>query len=570
MDLEKWLNHYMMDCELSRMDYSHLKYKDLPEVTLSAPTGTGQMASIPVLNQQSYSGRKPVIPSALADTLCADLSISGLLEKFNTALGTSYTQLTGGVCSALKDCILKKYDFGTAYARLRLFWNHFKFKKKLATIVDELSDREVQHQKMLQDVLVKDRILYFRVPPRRVWDLCSNRVVSWSIARQEGRQCLWGISHAWMDEEDREDVLTSINGYEWPVPIPKGISLDLIRIEMLNLGAEYVWLDVLCLRQKGGIREDLREEEWKVDVPTIGNVYGKAEKVVNYLSGLGRPLSSNADDFGNDRCWFKRAWTLQEITEHPIIGGDTGDVELQAKFEEKLTSLQHTTLGLYEVLSEMQKRVSTNPMDKVAGMTYPLGSMSIPAYYEEQSEEDAWIALVNATGRESQGNLLFMYPEPGNGNRFWRPSWNQVMSEKLPTEYPFIYFSDPHARIGIDSHYHAYSIESAFVRGLSKRDSQGQKRQGELVVKDCTGTEWVFKIVARHQYPIPDGSYTLLGDISFDNSTLCWVVGWRLSDQRLKKLSVFEMYEEDMKAEARMESLVSWGIATEAYNTFLA
>ncbi len=35
---------------------------------------------------------------------------------------------------------------------------------------------------------------------------------------------------------------------------------------MLNLGAEYVWLDVLCLRQKEGLREDLREEEWKVDV----------------------------------------------------------------------------------------------------------------------------------------------------------------------------------------------------------------------------------------------------------------------------------------------------------------
>lgn len=145
------------------------------------------------------------------------------------------------------------------------------------------------------------------------------------------------------------------------------------------------------------------------------------------------------------------------------------------------------------------------------------------------------------------------------------------MSDKLPTEYPFIYFSDPHARIGIDSHYHAYSIESAFVQGLSKRDSQGQKRQGELVVKDCTGTEWIFKIVAYHQYPIPDGSYTLLDNISFDNSTLCWVVGWRLSDQRLKMLSVFGMHEEDIwGGKAHMESLVSQGIATEAYNTFLA
>ncbi len=79
------------------------------------------MASIPVLNQQSYTGRKPVIPSALANTLCADFGISGLLEKFNTTLGTLYNQLTGGVCAVLEDCILKNYDFGTAYAHLHLF-----------------------------------------------------------------------------------------------------------------------------------------------------------------------------------------------------------------------------------------------------------------------------------------------------------------------------------------------------------------------------------------------------------------------------------------------------------------
>ncbi len=51
--------------------------------------------------------------------------------------------------------------------------------------------------------------------------------------------------------------------------------LNLIRIEMLNLGEEYAWLDVLCLRQKeeGGPREDLRVEEWRLDVTTIGGVY---------------------------------------------------------------------------------------------------------------------------------------------------------------------------------------------------------------------------------------------------------------------------------------------------------
>ncbi len=59
------------------------------------------------------------------------------------------------------------------------------------------------------------------------------------------------ISHAWVDDKDRVDVMTPVNGYEWPVPMPKDANLDLVRIEMLNLGAEYAWLDVLCFEARG-------------------------------------------------------------------------------------------------------------------------------------------------------------------------------------------------------------------------------------------------------------------------------------------------------------------------------
>ncbi len=92
-------------------------------------------------------------------------------------------------------------------------------------------------------------------------------------------------------------------------------------------------------------------------MPTIGSVYEQAEKVVCYLSGLGRLLSSKADDFESDQCWFKRAWTLQEISEHPVIGGDTGDEEIRAKLEEKPSSLQkiHSGGHVYGVLSQMQE-----------------------------------------------------------------------------------------------------------------------------------------------------------------------------------------------------------------------
>ncbi len=447
----------------------HLKYYErLPEVTLPALTGTDQKASIPVLKQRSYTGRKPVIPSTLADTLCSDLNIQGLLEKLNAILGTSYTLFTPWVYSVLGDCILKEFDFGTAYAHLRPFWYD-----DMTIIVEDLPKRKMRHQKMRQDVLVEDKIIYTHVPPRRVWDLCSNRVVPWWVARQKP----WGISHAWMDEEDRKDIMTPINGCEWPVPIPKDASLDLIRIEMLNLGAEYAWLDVLCLRQKGGIREDLREEEWKVDVPTIGDVYHQAMSVVCYLSGLGRPLSSDADNLESDRCWFRRAWTLQEASQNSIIGGDTGDEDLQARFGKTLSSLRYNTYGplVYDVLSEMQKRVSTHPTDKVAGMAYLLASGSIPVYYGKQSEEDAWAALVDASMAWCMTDLLFLYPQPGNRTKSWRPSWKQVMTEELPLIDANEGSFDGWVYGKIDAYCNGYIIELAAVRGLSKRDLQGQK-----------------------------------------------------------------------------------------------
>ncbi len=78
-----------------------------------------------------------------------------------------------------------------------------------------------------------------RRPPRRMWDLEANRVVPYWVARKDkdGSPDIWGISHAWMDNKERGDVMTPINGYKWPVPIPKDANLDLIHIEMLNLGA---------------------------------------------------------------------------------------------------------------------------------------------------------------------------------------------------------------------------------------------------------------------------------------------------------------------------------------------
>ncbi len=177
-------------------------------------------------------------------------------------------------------------------------------------------------------------------PPRRLWDLVSNWVVLWwclGIRTICHRALSFRpISHAWVDEKDRAVAWTLINGYEWPAPMPKDANLKLIRIEMLNLGAQYTWLDILCLRQEGGPGEHMRTKEWELDVPTIGALYNGCtiNEVVCYLSGLGRPLSLKEGDLDSDRSWFRRAWTLQEIGPRQVIAGDTPDGPMHAKCQD--------------------------------------------------------------------------------------------------------------------------------------------------------------------------------------------------------------------------------------------
>ncbi len=488
-------------------------------------------------------------------------------------------------------------DFGTVYGHLRPFWYN-------DLTEDKLQSRETWDRQMRRDVLVNNRIISPLIPPRRVWDLYSNRVVPWWVARQYP----WAISHAWMKEEDRVDMCTPINGCGWPVPMPRDADLDLIRIEMLNNGAEYVWLDVLCLRQVCEWREERQERhagrrverharlhdrraerldrllqrlgervedrraeredrctEWKVDVPTIGRVYQMAREnqLVCYLSGLGRPFSLKKNDLQSDRCWFRRAWTLQEVNKAVIIGGDTGDDRFTEKgmrtwVDKELSSLEESIspgdndvmgMPVFTALSEMRKRASMNPVDKVAGLAYLLRTDEISQYSETQSEEDAWTALVDELNMTYRGHLFFLYPKRGNGKMFWRPSWNQAMTGTLPPPHlsdhdsGWLGFVRCSKERGVDW-CHGPCIDSGLVRGLSRRSLE-DFRWGELIVEDDTGVMHVFKIVADHEYSIPEGSYALVGSDPYFEGTLqkrqFWVIGDRFPGRKFRKVSVFQI-----------------------------
>ncbi len=347
---------------------------------------------------------------------------------------------------------------------------------------------------------------------------------------------------------------------------------------MLNLGVECTWLDVLCLRQKDGTREDLRKEEWKLDVPTIGLVY--KENVMIYLSGLGRPLTLNEGDLESDRCWFRRAWTVQEVGKKRVIAGDMPDGPLHAepiddddtriltKFHQHLQAIdtihplsQSFALspGIFGVLSEMQKRVSTNPVDKVAGVAIPLLPRSLPVYNENLSLEDAWTALLNVMHPGNRGELLFWYPEPGDAGKKWSPSWEQVMKKPLPAN------EISHMKVWRngetdDDWYKGPYVDKALVLGLAAGGAEKVPRCGKFIVKGSDGMEHTFNIVAHHGYPIPEDTYTLLGTVTMNLTkflpcyniqpkvqTQYWVIERRLSGGKFEKVSVFEMDNEEVK-----------------------
>ncbi|PBL01963.1 hypothetical protein ARMGADRAFT_1005415 [Armillaria gallica] len=331
---------------------------------------------------------------------------------------------------------------------------------------------------------------------------------------------------------------------------------------MLRLGVTYTWLDVLCLRQKGGPRED--------------------------LSGLGQPLSLKEGDLESDRCWFRRAWTLQEVGNERIIAGDTPDGPMHAEpvddngnYEtEMLTSFHEQwkrVKGIYrpfdpfDTLADMRNRVSTNPVDRVAGLAFCLDAGH--AYHESETVEDAWTALVNAMPGYTRARILFLYPGVGLGCKKWRPTWEQVMTEPLPADVDRCDGFVRHDDETNEDWYEGPRIKQGFVRGLHVGSAEGVDRYGELVVRGTLRMRrHTFKICATHQFPIPEGTYTLLGSFSpYRRSPAYgwgsekvtrefWVVGRSLPNQRFEKLSVIRIPDKGERERLDQCGVVQWGL----------
>ena len=412
--------------------------------------------------------------------------------------------------------------FRSAYAAARVGWRHFNkpdFINRVAQhrgqwldIAQEIDkeransiylDQEKTMAKTAQ-VQARDREsaaettvqqmikLPYKVMPRRLWDLKSNRVVEFRMLQSEllaykfttkqqfGKAraklqasyissevpVFWAISHSW--ESSMDPVETPINQFQWKVPLPHGLNLERdVRQELLGYRIEYVWLDVLCLRQHtvswpAGVNETKKEEEWKLDVPTIGNVYRVAQGIVRYFNGLGRPFSP--DSWDSERNWLQRAWTLQEIqTENSTINGgihrgsaaedstedSTGDstgtsnimntygkmagqtMTLRCAIQPvlKLAADVDTPNGcsLYALAREMSRRKATHSTDKVAGLVYLLRLTQLPTYDGEAKDNDVWARYLNIFSLDRRVELLFDFPYRSE-EQHWFPTWSELMA----------------------------------------------------------------------------------------------------------------------------------------------
>lgn len=331
-----------------------------------------------------------------------------MLALLNDIMGTAYPSDTPGLNKCLEHFARPSRDFGQLYSYMRPRWS-----SDFVQMLPSLDELRRKHEKMRRDALQGEYIRNSRVPPRRVWDLYSNRVLPFfavpgalpDSSPERIPENVWTVSHSWVEERDRPPRYTPINGKEWPVCIPSSTTFDHIRVELLNLGAEYVWLDVLCLRQRGdGDQESRRKDEWRLDLPTIGYVYAHPDKPsVTYFNGLGLPFDASSRTVGSKIHWTRRVWTLQEGTPAWLPGGLTGalneDMPRFFSATQKNWKIQHVGMNspadtLMSALGALRGRFCTTENDRILGLAYILGCSTLPVYDEDCPSALAWQLLV--------------------------------------------------------------------------------------------------------------------------------------------------------------------------------
>ena len=463
--------------------------------------------SEPLARERRYPRLWTVLPCQLANLACDGIKPHILLIWLNTIFETNFP-FTPEADACLSEFIDDGCDLGMVCGYLRPWWHEIVPKGGFGALRSRMKSRIDEDYKLRAEAVVGSYITKSEIPPRRVWDLYANRVLPYHAMKPaiyEGKQYLpdnlWAVSHSWRPASERQSVLTTINGKAWHVPIPKGTTLNAIRDELLILGAEYVFLDVVCLRQKDELlpwMEGIRAREWRLDIPTIGHIYNAEASiehlyqrpVVVYLNGLGLPLLNDPVDPRDKFHWFNRAWTLQETPDLPIFGGlkhKKGLLYFDNSYHScaegvsktilgRLSKLRKTRQNLLASIEAIMSRQCSNPVDQVACLAYLLRCPRLPIYDADMGVEVAWSLLVECMPDKQRIQLLVIQ---FNGNRLtpctsWRPTWQQAKAGgEIPSGFywanlPLLHMdgSSPGSgyKYGFDAYYHKpFVVEGCYV-----------------------------------------------------------------------------------------------------------
>ena len=422
-------------------------------------TAPSNLSAFDILSTELHSDGN--ISSDLAKVSCRELNKEVLWRSLAAFIGLNEDTVQSKYQWIQNDIhyfISCNFDYGLAYAAARVAWKHFNEHSMDSNVISvqrswwrkhaqglyeaRLMAIEISHPGSEQEVIISP----YSIMPRRLWDLKSNRVVNFHLIQSTIKTppTFWAVLHNQIVNY-WPHILTAINQHQWPIPLPKSISLDHLRSELLTLGAEYIWIDVICLRQQSGNDYQLQYDEWKLDIPTTGNIYRAAAKIVCYFNGLGIPFGN--EDWDRPRHWLWRAWTPQEIEdEKTIINGGTPQgqgqgqvfVNSQGKVLDRaiksrdgirpvmqLTAQVDSLHGceIYELMREVAKGYASNPVNNILELLYLLRTTKLPCYSEHKYCEDFWAQCFHLLPFERKAEILFNFPYRGSQ---WFPSWEQM------------------------------------------------------------------------------------------------------------------------------------------------
>lgn len=519
--------------------------RDLPEFFLPFDD--------PLALKQPFVRQWQVLPSAVADISCCKMTPAQLQNILSLIIG-DHPPFVDSLRAVLSDFIDRGSDLGEVYGHLRALWDYLWHTRDVQSHIQNLKETD---DKMRKLAITGGLVTNPSVPPRRVWDLYSNRVLPYYVFSGLGR-AVQPVSHSWRPLCQRQSVLTTINSKEWRVPIPVDTTLDAIRNELLLLGAEYVWLDVLCLRQSDNnlpeTQKDIRKSEWRLDIPTIGSVYSHKLPVLVWFNGLGLPFCDGPVSPSDQHHWMNRVWTLQELSSDIIIGGlrpAVGVINLRYKsswpsastistsFLESLTSQpQQSQLDNLPALgATLRYRAYSNPVDRVACLSYFMLA-KVPIYDPDLSPEVAWGMVVENMTSAQRTRLLFADFGPRGQPGPWHPSWEEFLNcpkfnnigdlDLSITLKPVPRSRDTDQTV--NKYYHrVFVIEGASICVPLSRSIDGQGRGTVNVPRQATMSPVPFTISQWGECIKSDVKYVLIGCNRYEN----WVVAKKVGIQMI-------------------------------------